>query len=430
MLDKFNDPTAPLVVIIGGGFAGLELAKKLSHKRFRVYLLDKHNYHTFQPLLYQVATGGLGSDAIAYPLRKVIGPMPNIAFRMAKVDRVDTEKKEVITDVGHFPYDYLVIATGSDTNFFGNQRLEQLSMPLKSIPEALNIRSYILQEFEKALVEQSITEKQRNLKFVIVGGGPTGVELAGAMAEIKRNVIKSDYRELDKELMNIHLVEAGPRLLSAMTPKSSESALEFLRKMGVDVRLNTAVKSYDGLELELENGEKMKTDTVIWSAGVKGNYLNGLDETTRVRGNRIQVDEYNKVKGEEFIFAIGDVASMSTENFPNGHPMVAPVAMQQAQLLGENLVKMQKGKAMKPFRYTDKGSMATIGRNKAVVDLPWFRFKGWFAWYVWMFVHLIMLVGFRNRLMVFVNWAWNYFSYERAIRLIIRPFKRNEEVKP
>lgn len=429
MSDIFKDPSASRVVIIGGGFAGLELAKKLSHKPFQVYLLDRNNYHTFQPLLYQVATGGLGSDAIAYPLRKVIAPLPNVAFRMASVEHIDTEEKVVQTDVGPFPYDTLVIATGSNTNFFGNKNLSELTMPLKSIPEALDIRSYMLQEFEKALVEQSTEAKQRSLKFVIVGGGPTGVELAGAMAEIKKNVIASDYRELDKELMNIHLVEAGPRLLAAMTPKSSDAALEFLRKMGVDVKLNTAVQSYDGEELQLGNGEKMKTETVIWSAGVKGNFLDGLPDSSKARGNRILVDTFNKVEGTDNVYAIGDVAMMQTEQFPHGHPMVAPVAMQQAKLLGENIIKWSKGKSGNAFKYTDKGSMATIGRNKAVVDLPWFRFKGWFAWIVWMFVHLIMLVGFRNRLVVFVNWAWNYLTYERAIRLIIRPFKKKAEVK-
>ncbi len=426
MTHAFRNSDDPLIIIIGGGFAGLELAKKLGGRSYRVLLLDQHNYHTFQPLLYQVATGGLGSDAIAYPLRKVIAPLKNVFFRMARVKEIQHEKNTVLTDVGAFEYDHLVIATGSSTNFFGNALLEDSSMPIKSIPQALDIRSYLLQEFEKAMTEQVLTEQQSALKFVIVGGGPTGVELAGAMAEIKKNVVPHDYSELDPDLMSIHLVEAGPRLLNAMSPASSNDAKRFLEGMGVDVRLDTMVTSYNGKELELKGGEVMKTETVIWSAGVMGEHPEGLPEASKARGNRLSVDAYNRVKGSENIFAVGDVAAMVSDEFPNGHPMVAPVAVQQARLLAANFLRMQKGKDIQPFKYVDKGSMATIGRNRAVVDLPFMHLKGWFAWYVWMFVHLIMLVGFRNRLVVFVNWAWNYLSYERAIRLIIRPYKQKE----
>ncbi len=425
MSEKFSTLSYPTVLIVGGGFAGLELAKKLNHRNFKVYLLDKHNYHTFQPLLYQVATGGLGSDAIAYPLRKVIGPMPNVAFRMAEVQRVLPEEKKVETSVGDFDYDYLVLATGSTTNFFGNESLEKLTMPIKSIPQALDIRSYLLQEFEKALVAQSLDQKKEAMNFVIVGGGPTGVELAGAMAEIRKNVIPSDYSELEADMMKIHLIEAGPRLLSAMSDKSSEEARHFLEEMGVEVQLNTLVTGYDGRELTLKDQESLLAETVIWSAGVKGDMPDGLQPDLIVRGNRIRVNAFNQVEEHPGIFAIGDIASMTSDKaFPNGHPMVAPVAMQQAHHLAENLFRMESGKKPKPFTYRDKGSMATIGRNKAVVDLPFVHFRGWFAWVVWMFIHLLMLVGFRNRLMVFVNWSWNYFSYERAIRLIIRPYKK------
>lgn len=424
MSDKFREfESYPMVVIIGGGFAGLNLAKKLAYKRFRVYVLDRNNYHTFQPLLYQVATGGLGSDAIAYPLRKIIGKLPNVAFRMANVTKIEPDKNKVITDVGDFNYDYLVIASGSNTNYFGNKTLEVQSLPLKSVPEALNIRSYILQEFEKALVNKDLSQKKRALNFVIVGGGPTGVELAGAMAEIRKNVIPKDYRELDAEHMTINLIEAGPRILAAMSEKSSKEAQEFLENLGVNILLNTAVTSYENDELSLSTGNKMETDTVIWSAGVKGQIINGFNEESLFK-SRYLVNDFNQITGLNNVFAIGDVACIKSAEYPNGHPMVAPVAIQQADYLSKNLSKIAANKSMIPFKYFDKGSMATIGRNKAVVDLPFLHFKGWFAWYVWMFVHLMMLVGFRNRFMVFMNWAWNYITYERAIRLIIRPYKR------
>lgn len=424
MSDKFREfERYPMVVIIGGGFAGLNLAKKLAYKRFRVYVLDRNNYHTFQPLLYQVATGGLGSDAIAYPLRKIIGKLPNVAFRMANVTKIEPDKNKVITDVGDFNYDYLVIASGSNTNYFGNKTLEVQSLPLKSVPEALNIRSYILQEFEKALVNKDLSQKKRALNFVIVGGGPTGVELAGAMAEIRKNVIPKDYRELDAEHMTINLIEAGPRILAAMSEKSSKEAQEFLENLGVNILLNTAVTSYENDELSLSTGNKMETDTVIWSAGVKGQIINGFNEESLFK-SRYLVNDFNQITGLNNVFAIGDVACIKSAEYPNGHPMVAPVAIQQADHLSKNLSKISANKSMIPFKYFDKGSMATIGRNKAVVDLPFLHFKGWFAWYVWMFVHLMMLVGFRNRFMVFMNWAWNYITYERAIRLIIRPYKR------
>ncbi len=420
----FNELPYPTVVIIGGGFAGLRLAKQLNKSKYKVFLLDKHNYHTFQPLLYQVATGGLGSDAIAYPYRKMIGPMPNVAFRMAEVQQVDAKNNTVITNVGNFSYDYLVIATGATTNFFGNQSIEHWSMPLKSIPESLDIRSDLLQEFEKAMAAPTIADKQRILNFVIVGAGPTGVELAGAMAEIKTNVLPYDYTELDPNLMSIHLIEAGSRVLAAMSQSASDAASKFLRNMGVHVLVNTAVQEYDGQVLKLSNGTTMNTETVIWSAGVKGKLIDGLDSDAIERG-RYKVDTFNKVAGYDNVFAIGDVAAMATEDYPKGHPMVAPVAMQQAANLAANLNGLSKSKPFKPFKYYDKGSMATIGRNKAVVDLPFIKFKGWFAWYVWMLVHLLMLVGYRNRFVVLLNWVWSYFSYQRAIRLIIRPYKKD-----
>lgn len=424
MSEKFQNLHYPKVVIVGGGFAGLELAKKLNKKKVLVYLIDKHNYHTFQPLLYQVATGGLGSDSIAYPLRKVIGPMPNVAYRMAEVSAINAEKKCLETNVGEFHYDMLVLATGSTTNYFGNKELEALTMPIKTISQALDIRSYFLQEFEKALTEQSISSREETLNFVIVGAGPTGVELAGAMAEIRKNVMPHDYRELNPQHMRIHLVEAGTRVLAAMSEKSSASAQKFLLEMGVEVHLNTMVTGYDGRELKLKGHESLNAETVIWSAGVMGDMPTGLSEDKIVRGNRIRVNEFALVEGEEDIYAIGDIAAMISEQYPHGHPMVASVAVQQGPWLAKNILQRLENKAPKPFVYNDKGSMATIGRNRAVVDLPFMHIKGWVAWYIWMFVHLLLLVSFRNRLIVFVNWAWNYISYERAIRLIIRPYTK------
>lgn len=423
MATSFDDLPYPTVVIIGGGFAGLRLAKHLNKQKFKVYLLDKNNYHTFQPLLYQVATGGLGSDAIAYPFRKMLGPMRNVTFRMANVERIDEANNEVITDAGNFKYDYLVIASGAVTNFFGNNTIEYWSMPLKSIPQSLDIRSDLLQEFEKAMSATTTADKQRILNFVIVGAGPTGVELAGAMAEIKKTVLPKDYKEIEPGLMTIHLVEAGPRVLSTMSKNASESAAKFLQNMGVSVLVNTAVEEYDGKILKLSNGSTMSTETVIWSAGVKGNIVDGVEKAEQIR-SRYKVNRYNQIEGYDNVFAIGDVAYMETEKFPKGHPQVAQAAMQQASLLAKNLKNINANKELSPFTYNDKGSMATIGRHKAVVDLPYFKFKGWFAWYVWMFIHLIMLVGFRNRFVVFINWMWSYFTFQRAIRLIIRPYKK------
>ena len=423
MATSFDSLSYPTVVIIGGGFAGLRLAKHLNNKKFKVYLLDKNNYHTFQPLLYQVATGGLGSDAIAYPFRKMIGPMPNVSFRMAAVQSIDDENSRVITDVGNFAYDYLVLATGAVTNFFGNASIKQWSMPIKTIPQSLDIRSELLQEFEKAMAATTIADKQRILNFTIVGAGPTGVELAGAMAEIKKTVLPNDYPELDPNLMSIHLVEAGSRVLAAMSESASEAAAKFLQEMGVHVILNTAVQEFDGHTLKLSNGSTTSTETVLWSAGVMGNVVEGAKNAQVVR-SRYKVNTHNQVEGYQNIFAVGDVAYMETKDYPKGHPQVAPVAMQQADLLAKNLHNITQKKALKPFIYFDKGSMATIGRHKAVVDLPYFKFKGWFAWYVWMFVHLLMLIGFRNRFVVLLNWIWSYFSFQRAIRLIIRPYKK------
>jgi NADH dehydrogenase len=422
---------APHLIIIGGGFAGLELIKKLNKKPIKVTVLDKNNYFNFQPLMYQVASGGLGPDGIAYPLRKVISRMPNIAFRMAEVNHIDTQKQEITTNIGNFQYDYLCIATGAQTNFFGNAELEKHCMQLKSIPDALDLRSDILQEFEKALNESKTGDVERILNFVVVGGGPTGVETSGALAEIKKNVVPSDYRELDAGKMHVHLIESAPRLLAAMSEISSKKALQFLEELGVHVQLNTAVQTYDAASgnLTLSNGQVLKTDTVIWSAGVKGKTIDGIPENCIVRGNRYKVDAYNRIEGLKNVFAVGDIAYMTSDAaYSNGHPMVGTVAQQQGVLAGKNIAKLIKAggdeiKAeMKPYKYFNLGSMATIGRHKAVFEIFGIKMQGYIAWLGWMFIHLMLLVGFRNRLVVFLNWTWNYFSYQRAIRIITRPF--------
>lgn len=420
---------APHLIIIGGGFAGLELLKKLNNKPIKVTVFDKHNYFNFQPLMYQVASGGLGPDAIAYPLRKIISRMPNIAFRMAEVQRIQTENNEVVTNIGSFSYDYLCIATGAQTNFFGNAELEKYSMQLKSIPDALDLRSDILQEFEKALNEPNSQQIERALNFVVVGGGPTGVETAGALAEMKKNVLPADYTELDAAKMQVHLIEAAPRVLAAMSEVSSRKAKQFLEELGVQVQVNTSVQQYNATtgELTLSNGAILKTDTVIWSAGVKGKTIEGIPTAVVTRGNRYKVDAYNRVEGLSNVFAIGDIAYMETDKaFPNGHPMVGTVAQQQGRLLGKNILNMLSNRPLKPYTYLNLGSMATVGRHKAVLEVFGIKMQGYMAWLGWMFLHLMLLVGFRNRVVVFMNWVWNYVSYQRAIRIITRPFVQKQ----
>ncbi|WP_335965854.1 NAD(P)/FAD-dependent oxidoreductase [Galbibacter sp. PAP.153] len=416
----------PRVVIIGGGFGGIALAKKLAKQEMQVVLLDKHNYHTFQPLLYQVSTGGLEPDSIAYPIRKILSKYPNFYFRLALVEAIDTAKKKVSTDIGELKYDYLVLATGSRTNFFGNKEIEANSMIMKTVPEALNLRSLILENFEEALLTDSLDEQDALMNFVIVGAGPTGVELAGALAEIKKGILPKDYPDLDTRRAQINIVQSGDTILKGMSDKASIKAEDFLEKLGVNVWKNTRVIGYDGDMVTTTTDLTFRTATLIWAAGVHGETVNGLDaKELLVPGNRIKVNQYNQVTGFDNIFAIGDVACMVTPDMPNGHPMVAQVALQQGAHLGDNLLRLiEKKGSMKPFAYHDKGTMATIGRNKAVVDLPRYKFQGFFAWFVWMFVHLFFLIGFRNRAVVFINWVYNYVRFDREARLIIRPYKK------
>ncbi|MGX7668627.1 NAD(P)/FAD-dependent oxidoreductase [Flavobacterium pedocola] len=415
----------PRIVIIGGGFAGINLAKKLKNKDVQVVLLDKHNYHTFQPLLYQVATGGLEAGSIAYPIRKVVQEYQDFYFRLANVKEIDTVNQKVLADIGDLHYDYLVIATGSKTNFFGNKDIESYSMAMKTIPQSLNIRSLILENFEQATLTNDIAERNALMNFVIVGGGPTGVELAGALAEMKKAILPKDYPDLDIRKMGIHLVQGSDRLLDAMTAKSSESAEKFLQSLGVSIWKNVRVTNYDGRTVTTGSDLTFDTATVIWAAGVKGAAVNGLQAEALIeRADRFRVNEYNQVLGYDAVFAVGDIASMASEKYPLGHPMMAQPAIQQGSLLAENLIKKIKGKPMKAFEYNDKGSMATIGRNKAVVDLPKMHFHGVFAWFVWMFVHLFSLIGFKNKAVVLMNWVYNYIRLDREGRLIIRPYKK------
>jgi NADH dehydrogenase len=421
---KVNIPdlNVPRIVIIGGGFGGINLAMALKHAPVQVVMFDKHNYHTFQPLLYQVATGGLEPDSIAFPLRKMFKRQQNFYFRMAEVKQVDPKAHTISTSIGEISYDYLVLATGSKTNFFGQKDVEQLSHGMKNIPEALDLRSLILQNFEKAVLTADLDERNALMNFVVVGAGPTGVETAGALAELKRHILPKDYPELDLRRMQIHLVEAGDRLLASMRSASSDNAQKALEEMGVNIWLKTKVTGFDGQHVNFEGGKQLEATTLIWSAGVMGNVPEGLSEAIG-RGNRIEVDQFNRVKGLHKVFAIGDVALMRTEEFPAGHPGVAQVAIQQGKLVARNIMSLIYQRELQAFKYWDKGSMATIGRNKAVAEVKRMNMKGLLAWLMWMAVHLFFLAGFRNRLVVFINWFWSYMTYDKGTRLIIRPFK-------
>ena len=421
---EYDSLPYPTVVVVGGGFAGLEIIQGLNGKPYKVLLLDKQNHHCFQPLLYQVATASLSADSIAHPFRRTIAPMANVAFRMCTVQRVDPAAKLIHTDRGDVPYDILIIATGSTTNFFGNHRMEQEAMQLKSISQALDIRSDFLQDFEAALYAQDEAGQRRCLNFIIVGAGPTGVEMAGALAEIRRTVLKREYRELDSDRMQIWLVDSNERVLKSFSEKSSAHALGYLESMGVNVELGARVASYDGEVVNFQDGSTMEANTLLWAAGVKGVLIPGLEAGEVPKANRYGVDRFNQINGLPDVYALGDVALMSEGQWERGHPQVAPAAIQQAQLLVKNVIRKSKGEAMTPFTYTDKGSMATIGRYKAVVDAGNLHFGGLIAWLGWMFVHLMALVGYRNRLQVLMGWAWKYMSWKNTIRLIIRPYVR------
>jgi len=419
----------PRIVIIGGGFAGISLAKKLRNKKVQVVLLDKHNYHNFQPLMYQVATGGLEPDSIAYPIRKIVQEYRDFYFRLAEVREIDAENNTIYADIGELKFDYLVIATGSKTNYFGNKEIERNSMAMKTIPQSLNIRSLILENFEQALLTNDIDERHSLMNFVLVGGGPTGVELAGALAEMKKAILPKDYPDLDVRKMEINLIQSGDRILNTMSENASEKAEKFLLNLGVSVWKNVRVTGYDGKTVTTNSDLSFDSATVIWTAGVQGALPHGLKADSFIKNvDRIKVNQFNQVEGYDNLFAIGDIAVMTSEEFPQGHPMMAQPAMQQGRLLAENVIRLLDKKELKPFVYKDKGSMATIGRNKAVVDLPNYQFSGVFAWFVWMFVHLFSLIGFKNKAVVFLNWVYNYIRFDREARLIMRPYKKRKLV--
>lgn len=419
----------PRIVIVGGGFAGVSLAKHLLKEKLQVILLDRHNYHTFQPLLYQVSTSGLEPDSIAYPLRKITRHSKDGYFRLAEVQQIIPEENKIQTSIGELSYDYLVLATGSKTSFFGNDSIEEHAMRMKTIPQALNIRSLILENLEQAVITEDPVKRKALLNFVVAGAGPTGVELCGAIAEVRNHIVPRDFRDLDPAEMEIHLVEGLDRVLPPMSEKASRSAYKFLKELGVIIHLNTLVQEYDGETVRTnKEGLDFKTSTFIWAAGVSGAPVQGLNASAIVeRADRYSVNVFNQVEGYENIFAIGDIALMKNQKYPKGHPMVAQPAIQQGKHLAKNIKRLLKKEDLVPFEYNDKGTMATVGRNKAVVDLGKMRFGGFFAWFLWMFIHLYFLVGFRNRMVTFFNWIYNYVNFDKAARLIIRPFKSNKK---
>jgi NADH dehydrogenase len=419
------------IVILGAGFAGLQLARRLKNNDFDITIIDQYNFHQFQPLMYQVATGRLEPSSISFPLRKVFQKKNNVHVRLAKVLEIDPVNKTVITDeAGNFSYDQLVIATGCTTNYFGNKNIERYAFPMKSTAEAVTLRNRILLNFENALSADA-EELEGIMNIVVVGGGPTGVELSGSLAELKKNILPKDYPDMDFSRLNVYLIEAGDATLGVMSKASQQKSQQYLESMGVNVWLNAHVKDYDGKTIILNDGRAIQTHTMVWAAGVTGNVPPGISADKLVRGNRIKVDAFNKVAGLDNAFAMGDIAYMETSEFPKGHPQLANVAIAQAKNMAANFNHLAERKPFRPFSYKSPGTMATVGKRKAVVDLPFMSFQGRFAWFVWMFLHLMLIVSVKNRLIIFINWAISYFTNDTTLRLILLPTKKAtlEEVK-
>jgi len=419
-IGNIPNPKFKRIVIIGGGFAGLKLARKLSNTKYQVVLIDKNNFHQFQPLFYQVATAGLEPSAISFPFRRVFQNKNNVHFRLASLEQIDSVNKLIKTNIGMLEYDYLLICAGANTNYFGLKNIEQNALGMKTTGEALTIRNTIIRNFEKALNTDDALLQEAYLNIVIVGGGPTGVELAGAISEMKKYVLPKDYPELDFDRMKIYLFEAAPRLLSAMSASASNNSKTYLKKLGVIVKTETSVKDFDGKTVFLEQ-HKIHAKTLLWAAGITSQKINGLPDEIYSKSGRITVDRFNHVTGHEGLFVFGDAAYMVEENYPNGHPQVAQVALQQATNFIKNLDRFEKHKTPNKFSYKDLGSMATIGRNLAVADLPFIKFKGFIAWAIWLFVHLMSILGVKNRLFIFLNWAWNYMTFDQTLRLLLKP---------
>ncbi len=411
------------IVIVGGGFAGLNMARGLQKSHAQIVLIDRYNFHTFQPLLYQAATSALASTSVAYPFREMLSESESFYYRWAEVTGVDVVSKKLNCSEGDVSYDVLILATGTEVNYFGNRNIERYSMAMKSLPQAIKIRQTILKNFEKADNCTHISEKKALLNFCIAGGGPTGVEVSGALAEMKNEIFPRDYPHLDTALMEIHLFDGGKRLLGSMSEHAGKNAMDSLIKLGVEVHLETDVDDYDGRVLKTSDSKTYSTDNFIWAAGVVGKPLKGIPIESVGKGKRYLVNEFNALNNCEDIYAIGDIALMKSQEFPEGHPQVAQPAIQQGKHLAKNLKRQIKGKEMKPFSYFEKGYMAVIGRNRAVADIGKFKFSGFFAWLLWSVIHLAFLAGFRNRLIVFISWIYNYLNGDKATRLIVEAAK-------
>lgn len=415
------------IIIVGSGFAGLRLAQELENTNYDVLLIDKNNYHQFQPLLYQVATARLEPASISFPLRKVFQHSKNIRIRIAEVLHIDSENKTLKTSIADFKYDYLVLAYGCTTNYFGNTQIEKFTFPMKSVPEAIQLRNRILQTFEDTLVAQP-EDLQALMNFVIVGGGPTGVELAGALAEMKKNILPKDYPDKDFQKLTIYLIEGSSTVLKPMSIDSQKKALRYLLELDVVVKTNAIVTNYDGITVLLNNGEVIASKNVIWAAGITGNNLDGIPKEAITHGNRIIVNRKCEVENLKGVYAIGDIAYMETPKYPKAHPQVASVAIEHSKFLADNFKLKLENKPQTDFEYYDKGAMATIGKRKAVVDLPKFSFQGRLAWFVWMFVHLIMILNLKNKISIFINWVFSYFSNDSTLRVLIKPLPEKNKV--